>query len=305
MTPSVSAIIPTRNRRHELQRALESIAAQRFRDFEIVVIDDGSVDGTAAWVRAQWPLVSLIEVTPPIGAAAARNLGIKGARGEIVAFLDDDDIWLSSYLEIQVAQFQANLDAEMCTSGHFEVGPSGKASWPELSPMSLYPNELVEFLAACPVHTLSVVACRRSAFERIGFLEETLSIVHDLDWYVRLIVANGVIRRSSEALVQRSIPGGLVTRHRLWFSEERKVQQSLFAAGLCLPGEQRLIRVSRALFFARLGFERGDLIFGFSRLFEAFLASPRMAASIATRRVARLLLTKVAGTQMMRRKEAP
>lgn len=304
MTPLVSAIIPTRNRRDKLNRALGSIAAQSFRDFEVLVVDDGSEDGTPSWLCRQWPSVSLIQVSPSIGAAAARNLAISRARGEFVAFLDDDDLWLPSYLEVQVAQFRAHPDADLCTTSHIEVTRRGAISNPDLVPVSAYPNQLVLFLAACPIHTLSVVACRRTAFEGVGPLDQNFSIAHDLDWYTRLISMGGEIQHFPEALVERSVPGGLVTRHRQWYREERKIQQSIFAAGSCSAAEQRLIRVSRALFFARLGFERGDLLFAGRRLGEAFWASPLAAFSITTRRLVRLIARRAAWPQPMQRKEA-
>ncbi len=86
MTPLVSVVLPTRDRRHALERALASIDAQRFRDFEVVVVDDGSRDGTAAWLRANRPLVSVVDCGQSGGAAAARNQGVARARGESSRF---------------------------------------------------------------------------------------------------------------------------------------------------------------------------------------------------------------------------
>src|SRR5258708_39463015 len=118
MMPRVSVVIPTRDRREALARALASVEAQSFRDFEVVVVDDASVDGTAAWLRERWPAVSVTEVSHPTGAAAARNRGVRHAQGEILAFLDDDDVWCPSYLEVQVAQFEAHPETDLSTTGH-------------------------------------------------------------------------------------------------------------------------------------------------------------------------------------------
>jgi glycosyltransferase involved in cell wall biosynthesis len=283
----VSVVIPTRDRRGALERALASVEAQRFRDFEIVVVDDGSVDGTASWLRLNRPSVSLVEIQQPSGAAAARNRGVASARGETIAFLDDDDVWHPSYLEAQVAQFEAHPEADLCATGHIEVDAAGRVSRPDLRPVYSYPEAVVHFLAECPIHTLSVVACRRAAFDRIGPFDESLSIVHDLDWYLRLIASGGKMAHCAAALVERSVPGGLVARHRQWFKEERAFHRRFFAAGGCTQGQQRRVRSSRALLFARTGLARKDFVFGLSRLAEAFLVSPLNAIYISTRRLVR------------------
>jgi len=285
--PLVSVVIPTRDRRGALERALASIEAQRFRNFEVVVVDDGSVDDTAAWLRLNRPSVSLVEIQQPGGAAAARNRGVARARGELIAFLDDDDFWHPSYLEAQVAQFEAHPKADLCTTGHIEVDAARRVSRPDLRPLYPYPEAVVHFLAECPIHTLSVVACRRAAFDRIGPFDESLSIVHDLDWYLRLIASGGQMAHCAAALVERSMPGGLVSRHRHWFTEERAFHRRFFAAGGCPKGRQRRVRSSRALLFARTALAKKDFVFGLSRLAEAFFVSPLDAGYISARRLAR------------------
>jgi glycosyltransferase involved in cell wall biosynthesis len=287
MMPRVSVVIPTRDRRALLARALTSIEAQRFRDLEVVVVDDGSVDHTASWLRARRPAFCVIEVAQPSGAAAARNLGVQQARGEILAFLDDDDVWHPSYLEVQVAQFEAHPEADLCTTGHIEVDAIGRVSWPDLRPSYSYPEPIVHLLTECPIHTLSVAACRRKAFERVGPFDESLSIVHDLDWYLRLAAGGGKMQHNSAPLVEHATQGGLVTKYRQWFAEERAVHRRFFATSHITHRQQRWIRAWRSLFFARLGLARGDLAFGLPRLAEAFFASPLDAARIATLKLAR------------------
>ena len=252
MTPRVSVVMPTRNRKGSLALALASVEAQRCRDFEVVVVDDASTDGTASWLREKWPDVALVELARPSGAAAARNRGVERARGEIVAFLDDDDTWHPSYLEVQLSQLEADPEAELSTTGHIEIDSAGHFSLPDLRPLRQYPEPLLHFMAECPIHTLSVVACRRTAFSRIGLFDERLSVVHDLDFYLRLGAAGGRMMHYSAALVERAVPGGLVTRHRQWFQEEQTVHRRFFETSKCLRRYQRRIRATRALFFARV-----------------------------------------------------
>src|SRR5262245_48697814 len=93
-----SVVIPVHNRRHLLPRALESVWAQTFTDFEVIVVNDGSTDGTGEWLASHGERVLAI-TQPNRGPGAARNLGTREARGEYVAFLDSDDVWPSGTLE--------------------------------------------------------------------------------------------------------------------------------------------------------------------------------------------------------------
>jgi glycosyltransferase involved in cell wall biosynthesis len=289
MSPRVSVVVATRNRRALLERALASVAAQRFRDFEVLVADDASDDGTAAWLRSAHPEIRVVAAAHPLGAAGVRNRAIDQARGEFVAFLDDDDRWHPGFLDAQVAQLDAHREAELATTGHVEVDPSGRISRPDLRPLFEYPDPLVRFLAECPVHTMSVVACRRSAFARVGPLDEGLSIVHDFDWFVRLALLGGKHVHEDEELVERALPGGLVTRHRRWFAEEREVHRRALAASAIARRYRRLVRASRALLFARVGLARGDFRFGLARLAEAFAVAPVDATRIVALRLLRQL----------------
>ena len=287
MTPRVSVVVATRDRRFALARALASVEAQYFRDFEVVVVDDGSTDGTAGWLRSAHPTVRLVELGASSGAAAARNRGVERSTGEIVAFLDDDDVWRPSYLETQTAQFDAHQDAELCSTGHVDVDGAGRVSRPDLRPRLDYAAPLVHLLAECPLHTLSVVACRRTAWARIGPFDETLAIVHDLDWYQRLAVGGGRREHTPAELVERGVPGGLVTHHRQWYAEERAVHRRVFSAVPMAQRDQRRVRASRALLFARVGLTKGDLGFGVARIVEAIYASPLDSVRIAARRLRR------------------
>ena len=105
--PRVSAIIPTYNYARYVAAAIKSVLAQSFKDLEIVVVDDGSTDETTETLR---PFAERIRYIPQVhrGLAAARNVGIRVARGRYLAFLDSDDFWLPDKVSMQVAR----LDAE-------------------------------------------------------------------------------------------------------------------------------------------------------------------------------------------------
>jgi len=100
--PRVSIIIPTYNRASLLREALESVFAQTYQDFEVIVVDDGSTDGTGEILKDLLDKVRYIR-QENLGCGAARNRGMEEAKGEYIAFLDSDDLWMDFKLELQVA----------------------------------------------------------------------------------------------------------------------------------------------------------------------------------------------------------
>lgn len=289
MTPHVSVVLPTRNRLPQLRRALAGVAAQSFRDCEVIVVDDGSTDGTREWLSDGCAGVRFVTTPAPGGAGAARNRGIAQARGELIAFLDDDDVWRPAYLEQQVRHLDANREAALSYADHVEIDASGRARRPDTRALMKYRTVLVRMLAESFIHTMSVVMCRRGLFDALGHFDESLHIVHDLEWYARLLAAGQQFVHLPQTLVGRAVPGGLVTRHRQWLEEERRVVETTFAAGATVPGDERLVRACRSLYFARLGFSRGDVPFGLACLADALRTSTRWTLRIAARRVDRRL----------------
>ena len=120
----VSVIVPTFNRRETIQAAIASVQRQTFSDWELIVVDDGSTDDTAALIEGSDPRLVLIRQKNQ-GVNAARNAGMLRARGQYIAFLDSDDEWLPHHLELSVAFFRA-FPGEDFLSGEFsEEGGSG------------------------------------------------------------------------------------------------------------------------------------------------------------------------------------
>ena len=101
--PLVSIVVPTYNRLAYLRQAVQSVFDQTYRQWELIVVDDGSTDGTAAYVASLGGRVRALTLPRRGGAARARNAGVGAARGAYVAFLDSDDLWLPEKLAIQMA----------------------------------------------------------------------------------------------------------------------------------------------------------------------------------------------------------
>ncbi len=114
MTPRlISCVIPVFNGERYLGEALESVLAQSYQPLEVIVVDDGSTDGTAEVARRYGERVRYVW-QPNAGETAARNLGLTAAQGEFIAFLDADDVWHSEKLERQIARFQERPEIDLC-----------------------------------------------------------------------------------------------------------------------------------------------------------------------------------------------
>lgn len=202
-----SVVIPSYNRRATLGRAIASALAQSLPPCEVIVVDDASTDGTAAWVRQHHPDVTLIELPANGGAAAARNAALRRVRGDAVAFLDSDDWWEPAHLATLAAALERTPSAAMAVSDVHMVlnyGPQPGSYVHPCRPNPRHASLAQNLLLENFITTMSCVAVRRSAIDQAGLLDEQLRVVHDKDWYLRLLHAGGVAC-TGEALVWRTI----------------------------------------------------------------------------------------------------
>jgi glycosyltransferase involved in cell wall biosynthesis len=198
VTPRVSIVLPTRNRAGELREAVESVFGQTFAEWECLVVDDGSTDRTpqiAGELARTDRRVRTIRRDPGGSLAAARNAGLAAARGELVAFLDDDDRWLPEKLALQVRILEQDLEAAMVPGRALR---RRRGVWPR-RPAPTRPT-LRELLASNFVPVSTVVA-RRSAVERAGGFDENLPVAEDYDLWIRLALASPL--RGDDAVVAR------------------------------------------------------------------------------------------------------
>jgi glycosyltransferase involved in cell wall biosynthesis len=124
---TVSVIIPSYNRKPLVSRAIDSVLQQTFRDFEIIVVDDASTDGTGEDLTQNYGKEIIYRYLPQnCGVAEARNEGIKAAKGSFIAFLDSDDLWYPKKLKSQMDLFNADDSLGLVYSGFFKTDISGK-----------------------------------------------------------------------------------------------------------------------------------------------------------------------------------
>jgi glycosyltransferase involved in cell wall biosynthesis len=191
----VSVIIPVYNGARYLRAALESVFAQTYRPFEVIVVDDGSADDSGV-IAQSFPEVRYISQTNE-GVAAARNKGIESARGEFYAFLDQDDLWTPDKLKVQIEYLQNHPDVGYTlTQQKFFLDPGATLpAW--------FRKELFD-----TVHTgwvLGTLVVRRSVFEQVGNFAKGYGAANDSDWFFRAKAAEIPMAVVEELLLLKRI----------------------------------------------------------------------------------------------------
>lgn len=185
-SPSVSVIIPAFNRNQTLPRALKSVVQQTFRQLEIIIVDDGSVQPAEQVVSVFGDSRIRLLVHPKNrGANAARNTGIGAARGTYVAFLDSDDEWDKKKLEVQVNAIErAPSSVGAHYTGYTFISEDGEIHR-QTSPV-LFGDLLPFLIRSNVIGTLSTLMVKRSVLEAAGGFDESLPAVQDWDLYIRI-----------------------------------------------------------------------------------------------------------------------
>lgn len=184
-SPVISIVIPTYNRKDLVLEAIHSVLVQEPKNFEVIVIDDGSTDGTAEYLRGLHLPIKVV-TQANAGVAAARNRGIHEARGQYVAFLDSDDLWLPDKLQLQLAFFAAHPNAMIvCTDE--QISEEGV-----IQPMTRFMRNqpitrpsLPAFVQHTSIH-VSAVMVRKSLFDEVGVFNESLRIHEDSELWNRI-----------------------------------------------------------------------------------------------------------------------
>ncbi len=193
----VSVVLPSYNRAHLIRRAIASVLSQSYRAFELVVVDDGSTDGTREVMDTlDDPRIQYIRHSRNRGAAAARNTGIGAGEGEYVAFQDSDDEWLPHKLQRQMDVLtRSSPQIGVVYSSFWKVRGSGKRVYPPRSRRwaSLIPSEVrrlegdirTALLRGNPVTTQAALV-RRACFDRVGTFDERLPCLQDWELWLRV-----------------------------------------------------------------------------------------------------------------------
>lgn len=207
--PKVSVIVPAYNAATFISRAVDSVLAQTFRDFELLVVDDGSADDTLT-VLSRYGAALRVLTQPNAGPAAARNRGLAQATGTYVAFLDADDWWEPQKLGEQVALLDTQPSIGFCSTATRVVDADGRRAghWPCLAGDAPLPDALFMNGASISGSTSGVMA-RRDLVQAVGGFDASLRGYEDPDLWIRLSARAGYACIPSELTVVVRTPGSV------------------------------------------------------------------------------------------------
>ena len=183
MGPLVSVVIPVFNGERFLREAVQSVLDQKYSPIEIIIVDDGSTDGTATVARSFGETVRYLDQENQ-GPAAARNRGIEHAQGSLIAFADADDLWPSEKLELQLPYLINDPAIEIVM---------GRIQQVRLSKTVNGKTQAEEFAEPAFSVNLGSAIIRKSVFERVGLFDETMRYSEDVDWFMRAREAGAAI----------------------------------------------------------------------------------------------------------------
>ena len=181
---AVSVIIPTYNRARTLIRAISSVLYQTFTDHEVIVVDDGSNDGTEARLEPVMGRIRYLRHPDNMGVSAARNEGIKASRYPFVAFLDSDDYWLPKKLSAQMDFFERNPGAVACQTEEIWIRKGLRVN-PRKRHLKPSGDIFVPSLKLCLVSP-SAVVLKRALLDEVGLFDEELPACEDYDLWLRI-----------------------------------------------------------------------------------------------------------------------
>jgi glycosyltransferase involved in cell wall biosynthesis len=300
--PTVSVIVPSFNTAGYIVECLESVFAQTYRDFEVIVVNDGSPD-TPALERALAPYRGrIVYLTQDnTGLAGARNTAIRAARGRFIALLDSDDAWLPEYLGVQVAALERDESIDAIYPDAIIFGDHAHAgrTYMDVSPSDGPVTFEALITQRCNVLVSSLI--RREALFKAGLFDESLRSVEDFDLWARLLAGGGRIAYHRQVLVRFRKRRDSLSSDPVWMAEHALIVLDKLDRTLTLePAQRRVLRDRVDYFRATLELAQAKRAFfnleGATALSHiaranAYFRSPRLAlVSVLIRTVPNLLL---------------
>jgi glycosyltransferase involved in cell wall biosynthesis len=274
---TVSVVIPVFNGTNYLGEAVDSVLAQTYRDYEILVIDDGSTDASWDLIQSYGDRVRGIR-KPNGGCASALNVGLAEMRGKWFAWLSHDDLWLPRKLERQVGFLKQHPEFKACYTDYFVIDAVGQRLRQVETPW--YPRaKAARTLFGSMYMGGSTMLIERQCFDRVGRFSEVLRTTPDVDMWLRLL-AHFEIGRVADPLAMERTHAAQDSRTKSVFMEEEK--QATF---------ERLFLDLGADLFADLGFTGSErkLNAHAHNWFADTMANDRLYDDLATRHYARAI----------------
>jgi glycosyltransferase involved in cell wall biosynthesis len=194
-SPTISCIVPVHNGERFLSEALDSILGQTYQKIEVIVVDDGSTDGTESVTRRYGAKIRY-HYQANAGAPAARDQGVRMSNGELVAFLDADDLWHSEKLERQLARFQVRPELDLCFTHvkHFWVSEMQEEE-------QRFENHRLS--QTLPAYLTQALLARQDLFQTVGAFNTGLKFADAMDWFLRAVHQGAVMELLPDALLYR------------------------------------------------------------------------------------------------------
>jgi alpha-1,3-rhamnosyltransferase len=307
--PLVTVIIPTFNRLQWISVCLDSIKSQTYPHIETLVIDDGSTDGTVAWLKSQskYSFVRIHEQPQNGGASIARNDGIRLAQGELIVFIDSDDVLLPNHVETAVDVFRERPNTGLFCCDSTIIDPNGEIlfgghTWHEIqSELRNYPvqtgfrklGDIFEFSHIFPGFTLP-----KAVFEKVGYFDQSIFPMDDYDLMLRVAGAGYGVYYCDQPLALRREHTGQCSGVANSVDTCRKQLRTLRAALQRNPElrkqssmvHHRMASVKMELAVSRM--RSGERAGGFWTMLQALVIDPTQLSRVAylgRRRMRRLV----------------
>ncbi|GFP74200.1 glycosyltransferase family 2 protein [Clostridium fungisolvens] len=223
MNPYVSVIIPTYNRINTISNTIDSVLAQTYRDYEIIIIDDNSNDNTKDIIDRyvqRYQFITYHKHTTNKGGSGARNTGAKLAKGTFLSFLDSDDQWIDTKLEKEVACLKNDSTIDMLYSNMYLVDVEKRTT--TLYRQDEYEDKYYGMLCKNIIGSTSLITIKKKVFDSVGGFKEGLPSCQDWDFYLNVAREYKIIKIDEPLLKyyihSNSISGNMdkaIAGHRL------------------------------------------------------------------------------------------
>jgi perosamine synthetase len=270
--PRVSVVIPAYNAARRLGEAVESVLAQTYTDYEVIVVNDGSKDDTEHVARRFGDRVVYVHQENQ-GAGAARNTGIKKSRGEYIAFLDADDLWFPDKLAQQVPLLEQDAELGLVYSDWELICENGAIEHSYLSKLPAASGYVFDELLQSGFILTSGVVVRRACLDDVGDFDNSLSIAQDYDLWLRIAYRWKIALVNQTLLSKRNWDGSLSSNLQKTAVERIALFEGMLAKVGDMPSRsRRLIRRQLALNYWDVGYQYFDQ-FLFKQARRQFLSS--------------------------------
>ncbi len=217
---NITVIIPTHNRAGLLTRALDSVLAQTLAPLEVILVDDGSTDGTDALIADRYPLVRYLKQKNR-GVSAARNRGIAEARGEWIALLDSDDAWLPGKLAAQLDALTTNPGHRLCHTEEIWIRDGRRVNAMKKHTKS-GGRIFRQCLPRCVISPSSALI-HRNLLEQLGGFDEDLPACEDYDLWLRICAVEPVLFVAEPQIVKHGGHADQLSR-RYWGMDRFRIR---------------------------------------------------------------------------------